>query len=655
VKLYIAEKQTQAEALARYIAKYSGHALRTPSKYFFAVGDDIVTWAQGHLFTDGRPEDYNPIYQTWTKEHLPIFPESWLRLPAKTGNAAELLGVIKELMPKASQVIHACDYDREGQLIGDDLCDEFGVSAPVLRLPLIGYDDVSIKRAFDSMAPNESNANLANAARARRRVDWLIGYNMTRAYTIIAKEQGYRLQNAIPCGRVISPMLGLIVQRQRQIEEFLPINHFTVAAVVEGKGSAMAVKWNIPENYPGTDDKNRLTNKNEAVRVKEEIEKKKVAEVKAVASDVEYENPPLPFSMATIQQEINRRENLTAQQIYQAVQNLYNRYFLISYPRGNCRFYDESTHVDGAAVLSTIRANVPELSALASGADSAIKSAAFDSSRVGAHPAIAPLQTRMNAEDLPEVERLVYETICRRYIQQFYKPAEYLAKEFSIDIGTFNFSKRYRSLAKEGWLFAREEGPPKEKEADPPDFKVGDKLEVTDAAVIQTTTRPPKPFTDGTLIAAINSIEKYIDDPEIKAMIGSDASIGTEATQTQIIENLVAARLAERKDKKLLPTKMGRLVCSVMVPHLQGPGLTATYEKSLEKIAVGALDAGAFVRQQERLVRQMVEAALKTRLPSADEWNPTASGGPKREQTMSADKQPSSGSGGGREFGAGAA
>lgn len=647
MRLFIAEKHTQAEALARYLSKYGGDPLRAPEREYLAVGGDVVTWAQGHLYTDARPEDYDVKYKSWEKAHLPIVPERWLRLPVMSGNPANQLRAIKKLLKHATLLIHACDFDREGQLIGNDIFDNNGVSVPVMRLPLTGYDDVSIQRAFDALAPNEENDNLANAARARSESDWLIGINGTRGITLVTKEAGYRLQGAIPMGRVISPTLCLIVDRAEQIEHFMPVNYFEVWVALESRAARMALKLQIPEGTLGLDDDGRLVNREVAGKLKTRVEAARTGRVFTVKDDVAHEHPALPFSMASIQQELNKRTNLTAEQIYKAVQALYNEHFLISYPRGNCRYYQEQQHADGPALLAQIAKNIPDLAPFCTGANPLIKSAAFDSAKVGAHPAIAPLQTSVDLDELPAVERQVYELIARRYVQQFYPPAEYLTKEFTVIIDSLLFTKKYRSLANEGWLVTRENGAPSEKAEDPPRFEPGDTLEIIEVAVQQKTTKPPKPFTDGTLIAAINSVEKYVKDEELRALLGTDASIGTEATQTKIIENLIASRCIERKNKALLPTKTGKVVASVMPPQLQGPGLTALYEKSLEKIAVGALPAESFVREQRRLAAEIVQAILSTKLPPAEVWN-----GPDPRKRESRE---GGATGGGREYGAGAA
>ena len=621
-RLFLAQKQSQAEAIVKYL-EAQGRGQATNRGDHFVVGEDCVTFASGHLFEDAPPEHYDPANREWRREGLPIVPSQWVRLP-KTRNTGgvehQQLTALRRLVPMAQLIIHACDFDREGQLIGDEILEELGVSVPVARLPIVGYDIDSIADAFTRMVDNADLSALATAARSRSRADWLIGINLTRALTIIAKDAGYQVRK-VSAGRVISPTLCLIVTRAEAIDAFVPFTHYWVGLATQSQCGQFLARWTPPAGCRGIDSDGRLVLRGIAADAVARSRAHTVATVASITDEPVVEPPPLPYSLARLQSAMNQRYRLTAQQTFDAADRLYWRHYAISYPRGSNRYYAPAHAARAAAIVNAIGRNLPRLAAAIGELDIAQRSPAFDASRVGSYCAMAPLSTTLDPRALTAEEQIVYEEICLSYLAQFAPDHRALRRTIVFAAGDDRFELRQLIITEPGWKDLR----PTTLGTPPTLFelKVGQSVQINRVEIIERKTQAPEPFTDGTLIDALNSVDDYVRNPELKAHVGHGASIGSEARQGHTIETLIQDGCVRRDRHYLVPTSIARVVAQhAMPPELRGPAISVVLDRALERVARGSQSSQPMLVEVERLVRKMCAGVLATVLPPNTDWQP---------------------------------
>ena len=517
--LIIAEKPSLGKAIAERLG-----IVKSGQGHLVCKQDRVVTWAFGHLFEDATPDEYG--YKQWRLEDLPIVPKQWKKNPRKDAKAQ--LKIIGDLLKKVQVVVHAGDPDREGQAIIDDILQHYRFSGKVWRLWLSALDPDSVDRALKQVKDNRDYVNFYEAAIARKRADWLVGMNATRYFTLKSKERGVKT-----IGRVQTPTLALVVKRDMDIEHFKPLDWFTIEATIALDSSgAFKATWKPSAK---TDEEGRCLDRAFAEQVAKKITKQK-GQIKKAETKRKKDPPPMPYYLATLQKDANAKFGFSAQKTLEITQRLYEHHKAVTYPRTDCAWLPESQHKDAPNILK-------RLNLIDQWTDPSRKHKAFDDKKITAHHAIVP--TGVNPTGLSADEQKLFDLICVAYKRLFMPDHVYDATSVTFLVQDEWFTANGRVIVEEGWKLAKIKNAEdaKEKEKDEivalPPMKTGDTGVVEKADVLNKKTEPPKRFTDGTLIEAMSRIHLVIEDETAKKVLRENAGIGTEATRSGIIENLV--------------------------------------------------------------------------------------------------------------------
>ncbi len=610
--LYLCEKPSQARDIARVLgANGRGDGC--------LQGQGItVTWCFGHLLEQAEPEAYGEQYKRWNFAYLPILPQQWKLEVKKTG--AKQFKVIKALLAKAQHVVIATDADREGEMIAREVMELCRYRGQVSRLWLSALDDASIRKALAQLKPGADTEKLYQAGLARSRADWLVGMNLSRAYTLAAQYSGQlgAKGGALSVGRVQTPTLRLVVDRDEQIKHFVPLDYWDVAASCLPDGAAQTFKanWVPPKGTSGIDAEGRCTDIALAQQVAETC-KGQDAAVLRCDTERKRQHAPLPYDLSGLQVEASRRWGMSAKQVLDVAQALYETHKLTTYPRTDCGYLPVSQHADAAAVFNALVQTDRNLAGLVSQADASRKSKAWDDSKITAHHGIIPTAAKGSIERLSEAEFFLYDLIRKRYLAQFFPAHEYDQSVIELDCHGYKFRASGRVDRVAGWKVAYQE-PDADKAAVSndetqalPKLAVGDTVLVQDTETLKRQTKPPLPYTEGTLIQAMKGIAKWVENPKLKAILKENAGIGTEATRAAIIETLLHRKLLEREGKKkhLRATPKGVALIGMLPNAVKDPALTAAWEQALEAVASGEMLLEQFMDKQQNWLLKVLERA----------------------------------------------
>ncbi len=642
MRLIIAEKPS----LARSIADAIGLAPRTDSSSSLTCVDGtVVAWCAGHILETAPPEAYDPALKSWRLEDLPILPTDWKLVPTAQG----LLKTIRALLKKATRVVHAGDPDREGQLLVDEVLAFLGYRGPVDRLLVSDTNPDAVRRQLAALQPNASFERLSHAALARQRADWLFGMNMTRLYTLLGRAAGY--PGVLSVGRVQTPLLGIVVRRDLAIERFTPGPYYAITATLAtSDGSTFQARWQPGDALaPHLDEDKRLLSK----PVAEELRARVAGAAGAVAEhshDKKAQLPPLPYALADLQIDGAKRLGMSAQAILDAAQSLYETHRLTTYPRSDCSYLPEAHHGQAPQILAAIAAQAPSLVSPLRGASPALRSKAWNDKKVTAHHAIIPTANATPAA-LSAAERAVYELVARRYLLQFYPAHEYFQTTITATVAGETFTATGRQVTAAGWrAAAAPEPPPAPGDADDSDkpndsallprLAPGDQVLARAVVVTDKLTRPPKRFTDDSLLQAMVNVAAFVTDAAVKKILTDADGIGTPATRAAIIETLFERGYIARQGKTIVSTPTGRAFVHALPPVATTPDMTAVWEAALRAIVDGQQDLPAFLARVTAQLRQLVEqgralnqiAVPKTPPPTPPPparcvWQPCASAG----------------------------
>jgi DNA topoisomerase-3 len=612
MRLFIAEKPSLARAIAE--------ALPGPQKrvrlHIECGAGDVVAWCRGHILQMAPPEAYGDAYKTWRLESLPITPRDW-KLEV---SSPELLASIRRLLRDAKRVVHAGDPDREGQLLVDEVLHFLGYGGPVDRLLVRDLSPEAVRRQLGTLEPNGKYRSLYESALARQRADWLYGMNMTRLYTLLGRGptgQG----GVLSVGRVQTPLLGLIVARDRAIAEFQPVPYYVVAAQMRaGGGETFRAVW-VPGPTAALDPEGRLLSHEVAEEVRGRVcgQDGRVTEC---GEERKTEVPPLPYALADLQVDAGRRARMTAAQVLDACQSLYETRRLLTYPRSDCPYLPEGHRAQAREVLAAIGRQAPGFGPAIAKADLTLRSRAWNDKKVGAHHGIIPTPAAGSSApaQMTASERAVYELVCRRYLAQFYPPHEFLQKRARLEVAGESFTATGRQVLALGWKALSDTetdedlsgGQPaaaeKEKEATAPlpAFRLGDPVTALDVTVTGKRTLPPKPFNDASLIAAMCGVAKFVRDPAVKKILTEADGIGTPATRAAIIETLFERGYVARAGRAIVSTETGRALVASLPDVATTPDMTATWEAALRAVAAGTQTSGAFLARVGAHLEQLV-------------------------------------------------
>ncbi|MGL5027119.1 MAG: DNA topoisomerase III [Shewanella oncorhynchi] len=636
--LYIAEKPSLGRAIADVLPKPH----KKGDGFIEAANGDCVSWCVGHLLEQAEPDAYNPEFKAWKFEHLPIVPDKW-QLKPKAATRSQLT-VLKRLVKQANTLVNAGDPDREGQLLVDEVIAYLGVTGDKLhqtqRLLISDLNPQAVKRALTQLRSNREFIPLSTSALARSRADWLYGMNMTRAYTIQGKKVGY--QGVLSVGRVQTPLLGLVVRRDEEIAHFQSKPFYEVLAhLATEKQETFSAKWQPSEAcQPYMDEEGRVLVRGLAQNVVSRISDKPALVTQLVAKD-KKQNPPLPYSLSALQIDAAKRFGMSAKDVLDTCQSLYERHKLITYPRSDSRYLPVEQHNLAPSVLKAISDGAAELLQGADAPDPRLKSKAWDDKKVDAHHAIVPTEKTANLSSLSQRERQLYLHIARQYLAQFYPAYCYSETTVQVTIEGGLFNTKARQDKSLGWkqLFARqepngskasgnkstEESAGKDDEENDefigqlPPLKLGQALHCTRGELLEKNTQPPKAFTDATLLGAMTGISRYVTDPEIRKILKETDGLGTEATRAGIIELLFKRGFLQRLGKSIVSTDVGKGLINSLPASATTPDMTALWEASLNGICHKETSYQAFM--------QPLLGTLSTLIQNAGAQLPTALNG----------------------------
>ncbi|NOH91234.1 DNA topoisomerase III [Vibrio sp. AIC-3] len=587
-RLIIAEKPSLGRAIAA--------ALPNPQKKdqgFIKCGNgDVVTWCIGHLLEQVEPDAYDDRYKKWNLADLPILPEQWQLRPRKT--SSKQLSVIRKLLKDATQIVHAGDPDREGQLLVDEVIDYCKVSKAkkesMDRLLISDLNLPAVKRALSQMRSNRDFIPLSISALARSRADWLYGMNMTRAYTLLGQKAGY--QGVLSVGRVQTPVLGLVVRRDEEIENFIPKDYFTLHALIpyqnNGQSFDIRARWKPSEACkPWQDEEGRVLNRKLVENVANRI-----ANQPATVTESEQKQSkqaaPLPYSLSALQIDASKRFGMSAQQVLDTCQSLYEKHKLITYPRSDSRYLPKDHYSQRESVVDAIANNAKELQSGAQGADLSLKSKAWNDSKVDAHHAIIPTPKKSSVNGLSANEMKIYQQIARQYLMQFYPPAIFADAKLVFDIAGGVFIAKGRQLINPGWkvLMGKTDTEEKGDGTDTvPPLDKGAVLTCREGIIGDKKTEPPKHFTEATLLQAMTGIARFVANKDLKAILKETDGLGTEATRAGILDTLFKRQLLTRQGKSIHSSPAGRGLIHALPEDSTFPDMTAHWEHQLQGMA----------------------------------------------------------------------
>ncbi|ABK45041.1 DNA topoisomerase III [Magnetococcus marinus MC-1] len=596
--LYLCEKPSQGRDIGRVLGATSRH------EGYVAGAGVCVTWCIGHLMEMVAPDGYRPEWKSWRLDTLPIIPQQWqLELTAR---GRKQFKVIQGLLKGVTEVVLATDADREGETIGREVLERCQYRGKISRLWLSALDDASIRKALGNLLPGEQTEPLYQAGLGRSRADWMVGMNLTRAYTLLGRQGGYA--GVLSVGRVQTPTLKLVVDRDRLIENFKPVDYFEIFALHRVHSGTFIAKW-VPPPKP-CDAEGHCLDRTLAETVIHKVQGHSGTITKAETKRVK-EPPPLPLELSTLQQEASRRWGMGAKQTLEIAQSLYEKHKAVTYPRTDCRYLPSNQFKEAPAVLQGLTTNDASLTPLVEGADAQLRSKAWNDKKITAHHAIIPTAAKINIDALSREEALLYDLIRRHYLAQFYPPFEYDRTVIDTQVAMETFHATGRVELIPGWkrvLAANQE----KKEGDEdeqtlPVVRSGEAATIEGAELKQKQTKPPNRYTEGTLIQAMKSVGKLVEDARLRKILRETSGIGTEATRAAILETLIKRNLLAKQGKKsLVSMPAGRLLVDALPHSVTDPATTAVWEQTLDDIAHGGGSLETFLAKSELWLNKLI-------------------------------------------------
>ncbi|KPU44753.1 DNA topoisomerase 3 [Oxobacter pfennigii] len=575
--IVLAEKPSVAREIARVLnCNVKGKGYLEGNKY-------VVTWALGHLVTLAEPDDYDKRYKTWRMEDLPMMPNSMkLKVIRQTYNQFQAVrGIMKR--GDISELIIATDAGREGELVARWIMEEVGWKKPFRRLWISSQTDNAILEGFKNLKPGKDYNSLYDAAVCRAEADWLIGLNVTRALTCKYNAQ-------LTAGRVQTPTLAMIIDREEEIKKFTPVDYWTISADFDGYTG----EWR---------DKNRngrIFDNNKAEEIAQRV-RNSIGTIKEVKTEPKTEPAPLAYDLTELQRDANRRLGFSAQKTLSVLQGLYENHKIVTYPRTDSRY-----------ISSDIVPTLPiRLKSMGTSYSSLIKPLLeqpikttkrfVDDSKVSDHHAIIPTEQTLNIGALDRDERMLYDLIAKRFIAVLYPPYKYDQTTIVTEASGESFYSKGRVVKDLGWRAV--EAKPQDTEKDDEDnlrdqtlmvLKKGETKKVKGCKVNKLKTKPPARYNEASLLTAMESPGKLIEDEELRESI-KQGGLGTPATRAEIIEKLLYNNYIERHGKELVPTSKGMQLIKLAPEELRSPELTAQWELRLSNIAKGRENKVQFI------------------------------------------------------------
>jgi DNA topoisomerase-3 len=617
MRLFIAEKPELAKAIVEGL----GRGARREG--YYDCGEDCVAWCFGHMLQLFDPEDYDERFRRWDMNDLPIAPIPWRKKPA--GDKLPQLKILTGLLKQAASVVHAGDPDDEGQLLVDEILAYTDCRLPVMRLLINDNNTAVVRRALASLRDNREFAGLSAAAEARSVGDQVYGYNLTRAYTLMAQQAGY--QGVLSVGRVQTPVLGLVVRRDREFEAHTPSLYYNVSARFEIEGQDFTARYQRIDTDP-VDEKGRLIDQARAEAIASAV-KGQPARILSAQTQPREAPAPLPYNLLKLQADAARKFGFKPDQTKDITQSLREKHRLITYNRSDCEYLSDEQHADAPAVLAAVAATAVVLSGAAQKADPRIRSRAFNSAKVSAHHAIIPTAATAELSRLSEGEQKIYLLVARAYIAQFWPSHQYDQTELQVEVEGHRFGVRAQVTTRPGWraLYKNDAGNEELDRGENEDvandlraLRTGQCGRCADAQAEQKETRPPPRYTMATLLTDLTRVAKYVRDERLRTLLldkdkgkeGEHGGIGTPSTRDTIIATLFKRGYLVEHGTQLVSTPTARTFYDALPDQAKFPDMTALWHAQQQSIQAGLLDVQSFVRELTAYVRGEVDAVKQS-------------------------------------------
>ena len=568
----------------------------------------VITWAIGHLASLAQPHEINPTWKQWRLTTLPMLPGRWpLVVYEKTRHQFE---VVKKILrsDRISEIVCATDAGREGELIFRYIYEAAECQKPVQRLWISSLTADAIRKGFETLRPGAKYDWLANAARGRSRADWLVGMNLSRAYSLTFNEE-------LSVGRVQTPTLAMIVERELAIRSFVVEEYLEVHATFRTNGGV--------DSYRGVFEKRLPKDGVEAAAIVERA-RTGTASVESVEAKTRRQEPPLLYDLTELQRSANRLFGFSAQRTLDIAQALYEKPKLISYPRTDSRHLSKDVAETLPRIVKTIKTTYLENLAPGTG-ERPLGQRFIDDGRVTDHHAIIPTPISPDTAALSDDERAIYDLICRRLLSAWHAEYVWSVTKVVSAIRNSNIVDRYDStgslVQQVGWKVldtvhpkkaSRRKSPePQASEQPlPPDLAKGGGLVVVHVESVKKKTRAPKGFTEGTLLTAMETAGKTLDEKELSDAM-KETGLGTPATRASIIEVLLKRGYIVRRGKTLEATEKGIHLIEVVHPEVKSPAMTGQWEAFLKRIQRGEAQLEPFLKGIEHYVQDVVGKSLQ--------------------------------------------
>ncbi|RKT44962.1 type IA DNA topoisomerase [Thiocapsa rosea] len=611
----VAEKPSVARDIARVLGA------RRKGEGFLEGNGYRVTWAIGHLIHFAEPDEYGEVQGVdwagrWSADQLPMIPEAWKLKTAK--QTAAQFKLVRALItaPDTERLVCATDAGREGEHIFRLVYQHARCRKPFDRLWISSLTDEAIREGFRALRPGQAYDYLADAARARAQADWLIGMNLTRAYTV---------HNRVLCtiGRVQTPTLAMIVARDQVIASFTKAFFYELVAHLTTADAA-----HFDARYI-RDGETRIEKKEEAERLHRELSPQRTGTVTKVEKKIRTVRPPPLYDLTNLQRDANRRFGFTAAQVLEHAQSLYETHKLISYPRTESRHISEDMLPELPGILKGLQHPLAAEALDRLQAGHRLSKAYVDRTKLTDHHAILPTG-KTPSPDLPPALRKIYDLAVMRFVAVFLPDQRIEETRVEIAIGDGTFLARGAVVLESGWKRAETGGRAESSGTDEsgldqtgepkvlPRLVEGQQLQVDSLEVQEKETQPPRHYDDSTLLAAMKNAGREIEDDALAAAM-KQSGLGTPATRAEIIEKLIRTRYVERRRKQLHATPKGTALIGLVAPALRSPELTAEWEQRLKDVEHGELPVEVFDRDIVAFLRELVPQIAQGPAMSAEQ------------------------------------
>lgn len=592
--LVIAEKPSVARDIARVLkCTKKGNGSLEGDKY-------IVTWALGHLVTHADPEQYDVKYKEWKMEDLPIIPEPFKLVPIR--QTTKQFNAVKTLLNRqdVNEVIIATDAGREGELVARWILVKAKSRKPIKRLWISSVTDQAIREGFNNLKDGRKYDHLYEAAVARAEADWVVGINATRALTVKYNAQ-------LSTGRVQTPTLAMIANREQQIKNFKPKTYYGLQALT----NTVTFTW----HEKGT-NQTQSFQKEKMEQLLKSLDSVKTGEVIDVKTTPKRTQAPHLFDLTELQKEAHKRYGWSAKETLSTLQNLYERHKIVTYPRTDSKHLTsdmKSTFTDRIKASAVGDYRVAANKILSKGTPQAQKGVVNDA-LVSDHHAIIPTEEVVNLRALSDKEYKLYDLIVKRFLAVFYGAYEYDQTVVTLKVGNETFTAKGNTVRDEGWKAVYLQEDEQSNERTLPVFKKGEQVSLRGIALTEGQTKPPARFNEGTLLAAMENPSQFMGDEskELVKTLKETGGIGTVATRADIIEKLFKSFVIEKKGNDLYTTSKGRQLLDLAPADLKSPALTAEWETQLTKIAKGQAKKADFMHQMIDFTQKSISDIKKS-------------------------------------------